>query len=71
MSDRYLAPPRTANILGLEANLGVLPTLGAFTNLGQLPAFGILGGILFSWRVVDGVSAATFTRATSAVFQTV
>lgn len=71
MSDRYPTPPRTADIQGLQANLGVLPNLGVFSNLGQLPSFGILGGILFSWRVVDGVSAATFTRTTSAVFQTV
>lgn len=71
MSDRYLAPPRTADIRGLESGLGVLPQLGAVLQLGFLPNLGLLtGGTLFSWAFGTGVTGGTFTRATDATFQT-
>jgi hypothetical protein len=68
MSDRYPAPPRTANNQGFQPQFGVVPSRGALLSFGLLPNLGLFGLALFAWRVTDGLGTGNLTRATSATF---
>ena len=69
---KYHRTPRSAGPLGLMPSLGLQSSLGLVPSLGVIPSLGrTIGNTLFSFRITDGITDWTFTRATSATYHRV